>query len=91
LTNLPKCDTISPRGENKMTVRIIYSKPCEMVCEVSDNFNVLSAEGGFGSLSREVRYYLQDELTRVAETIIGDECVLHSVETLDEDVLVSYV
>jgi hypothetical protein len=27
-----------------MTVRIYYSKPCEMICEVSDDFNVLTAE-----------------------------------------------
>jgi hypothetical protein len=73
-----------------MTVRIYYSKPCEMICEVSDDFNVLTAEGGFGALSRDDRHYLMDELTRVAEALIGYGSVLHCVETLDEDVLVSY-
>ena len=73
-----------------MKVRIYYSKPCEMIREIDDNFNVLTAEGGFSELSRDDRYYLKNELTRVAETFIGDGSVLHCVETLDEDVLVSY-
>ena len=73
-----------------MKVRIYYSKPCEMICEIDDNFNVLTANGGFSELSRDDRYYLKAQLTRVAETFIGHESVLHCVETLDEDVLVSY-
>jgi pyridoxine 5'-phosphate synthase PdxJ len=73
-----------------MEVRICYSKTCELVCEVDDSFKALTTEGGWDTLSREERLGLSHDLIRVADRIIGNDCSLHYVETLDDEVLVEY-
>ena len=71
-----------------MKIKIFYTKPSVMVREVDDKFFVLTAEGGWGALSRDDREAITDELCKVVEAMLDDESVLTCVETVEDEVLI---
>ena len=71
-----------------MKVKIFYTKPSVMECEVDDKFFVLTEEGGWGALSREDREEITDELYEVVREMLDDESVLTCVETTEDEVLI---
>ena len=71
-----------------MKIKIFYTKPSVMECEVDDKFLVLTENGGWGALSREDRNTITDELCEVVDAMLDDESVLTCVETMEDEVLI---